>query len=424
MVSPPTSSSVAPNSIFDIQFNTPLDPTTVNGTNIYLVDETTGLHVPGTYSAPQQNVVRFVPSGDLTHNGVLYIQPGLHSSTSVPAQSNAWWYYPTGSDDTTLPLIMSAVPYNGAGNVGVNVAPGVVFSKAIDPVSANSGESIPPNSAITVQFSESMDVTTLSDSNFFIQDQFLGGHIPATFSWSVDQSTAYPVPASPLAAGRQYYFYVYNGTDLAGNQVQGTSFSFYAQYAAASTAPTVINWNPLPGASGLGTNVIIEAQFSAPIGNITLATGGATMPTTPSLEAGNTVLQLVPQKPLLPGGNHTMTVAGVKDPAGNLVATVTNSFTVGATFDISGLSVINYDPPYNATVGTNVVPKMVFNKPLDPITVSNSTFRMYLNDTGQWIPLTVTPSARPDRDVAAADSADSQYPLPLPGLLQLPGSGR
>ena len=30
------------------------------------------------------------------------------------------------------------MPYNGATNVGVNVSPGVVFSKAIDPVSVNS----------------------------------------------------------------------------------------------------------------------------------------------------------------------------------------------------------------------------------------------------------------------------------------------
>ena len=30
-----------------------------------------------------------------------------------------------------------------------------------------------------------------------------------------------------------------------------------------------------------------------------------------------------------------MTIAGVKDPAGNTVATVTNSFTTGPTYDIT-----------------------------------------------------------------------------------------
>ena len=37
-----------------------------------------------------------------------------------------------------MPTIVSAVPFNGATNVGVNVTPGVVFSKTIDPVSVNS----------------------------------------------------------------------------------------------------------------------------------------------------------------------------------------------------------------------------------------------------------------------------------------------
>ena len=184
--------------------------------------------------------------------------------------------------------------------------------------------------------------------------------------------------------------------------MQGIGLYFYAQLTGAATAPTVINWNPLSGATGLGTNAIIEAQFSAPIdpttirpntaGGVTLTAVGNVVPVTPVMSAGNAVLQLVPQAPLAANTAYLVTIAGVKDPAGDLVATVTNSFTTGATYDISGPSLVNYDPPYNSTVGTNVVPKMVFNKPLNPITVSNSTFRMYQADTNHWIPLTVTPS--------------------------------
>jgi hypothetical protein len=263
--------------------------------------------------------------------------------------------------------------------------------------SASTNGNIPINSVMTIQFSESMDITGFNSSNTRIYDTLLGANIASTLSWSSDQSIAYLTPISPLAAGRQYYLYVSGGADLCGNSVQSMSLYFYAQYASASTAPTVVNWNPLSGATGLGTNVIIEAQFNAPIdpttvGGVTL-TGGGAVPFTPSMSAGNTVLQLVPQKPLAANTTYLVTIAGVKDPAGNLVATVTNSFTTGPSYDIAGPSLVNYDPPNNSTVGTNVVPKMVFNKPLNPITVSNSTFRMYLSDTGQWIPLTVTPSA-------------------------------
>jgi hypothetical protein len=474
------------NSIFDVQFNTPMNPSTITASTIYLYDSNTGLNVAATYSEPQPNEVLMVPTSPLpvNHYIYVYVKSGLQSATSVPATATSWYEYTGTTADSTLPAVQSAVPFNGATNVGVNDTPGVVFNKAIDQVSVNSNtfqvlngstplagnytfnstdtrvqfvpnaplpasttltmkisgvldrvgnpvnftsafqtgpgpdftapivvwssvagsESIPTNSSITVQFSESMDITTFTAGqpgacgNFYIYDYLTGTCIATTLSWNADQSTAYLTPTSPLSAGREYELIVASGTDLAGNQVSEISPTFYADFAMATAAPTVINFNPIGGKTGLGTNAIIEAQFSAPIdpntvSGVTLTNGGGTVPSTPALSAGNTVLQLVPATPLLANTTYTMTIAGVADPAGNLVATVNNSFTTGATYDIVAASEVTSDPPSGSTVGTNVIPKLVFNKPLNPITVNNSTFRMYLSDTGQFIPLTVTPSA-------------------------------
>jgi hypothetical protein len=475
--SPGNGSTVGTNALIDVQFNTPLNPSTVNATNIYVYDSHTGLHVAGTYTMPQPNEVRIVPSS-LSPNATIYLYEttGLQSSTSVPVASQTYQYFFTGAAaDATLPTIVSAVPFNGATGVGINVSPGVVFSKTIDPVSVNSttfqvtnggtplagtfyfsssdtrvqfvpnnalpastnlvmtlngvldlvgnpitfssnfqtgpgpdfttptvvwssvssNESIPINSAITIDFSESMDVTTFNNSNFRIYDTLLGSNIAATLSWNSTQTIAYLVPSSPLAAGREYYLYVYSGTDLAGNTVQAFEPAFYASFSFASTAPTVINFNPLSGATGVGTNVIIEAQFSAPIDPTTVSgvslSGGVTI--TPVLSAANTILQLVPSAPLAPNTIYNLTIAGVKDPAGNAVATVTNSFTTGPTYDITPPAVVTIDPPSNATVGTNVTPHLLFNKPLNPMTVNPNTFALALNDTGQYIPITVSLSA-------------------------------
>jgi hypothetical protein len=474
------SNPVAVNTVFDIQFNTPLNPATVTNSNIYVYDSSTGLHVPGTYTMPQPNEVRIVPTSNPTANAYIYvyITAGLQSSTSVPATATSWYVYTGSPVDTTLPTVVSAVPYNGSTNIGVNVQPGVVFNKTIDPASVNSntfqvtsggtplagsywfsstdtrvefvpnaplpantyltmtlngvldlvghsvsytsnfttapgpdftqpvvvassvvtGGSIPTNSLITIQFSESMDVTTFSSSNFRIYDTLLGTNVATTLSWSADESVAYLTPTSPLAAGREYYLYVNTGTDLAGNEMQSFFADFYAEFTGASTAPTVIYFNPLSGATGVGTNVIIEAQFSAPIdpntiGGVTLSAGATPVLGSSAMGSGNTALEFFPNTPLAPNTAYTFKIAGVKDPAGNAVAPVSNSFTTGATFDNSAPTVVNYDPPYNSTVGTNVAPKMVFNKPLNPLTVANSTFRMFLYDTGQFIPLTVTLSA-------------------------------
>ncbi|MGD0894371.1 MAG: Ig-like domain-containing protein [Terracidiphilus sp.] len=483
--------SVPVNAFFDLQFNTPLNASTVIPANVYVFDGSNGnLQIPVTMSQPQSNEIRLVPTSNLPANHYIYVEltTGLESATSVPLASNTNWYVYTSSPaDSTLPVVQSAVPYNGATNVGVNVTPGVVVSKPVDPVSVNSStftvsnggtplagsfwfnsndtrvefvpnaplpastnlvmklngvldhvgnsisytssfttgagpdfvqptvvyssvsgnESIPTNSAIKVQFSESMDVTTFASGqpsgcgNFYIQDQLPNDGIsciPTTLTWNSSQTIAYLTPTAPLAAGREYYFYVGGGTDLAGNQMQADAFYFYADLTPTSAGPTVIAFNPLSGFTGLGTNAIIEAEFSAPVdpntvSAVTLAKGGSTVTTTPSLSAGNTVLQLIPAVPLTPNATYTMTISGVKDPAGNPVATVTNSFTTGATYDVNPATAINSDPADNTTVGTNVTPKIVFNKPLNPITVNTSTFNMYLNDTGQYIPATVTESA-------------------------------
>ncbi|HEY5329958.1 MAG TPA: Ig-like domain-containing protein [Acidobacteriaceae bacterium] len=471
---------VSLNSIFDVQFNTPLDPSTVNSTNIYVLDSHTNLHVAATYSMPQPNEVRIVPTSPVSPSSYIYIYvtTGLHSSTSVPAQANDFYSYTGTTQDATLPSIVSAVPYNGAGNVGVNESPQVVFSKVMDPVSVNgttfqvsnagtpltgtyfidntdtrvtftpdaplpantnlvmtingvldrvghpasftshfqtaagpdfqrptvlstsipNNGTVPTNASLTIRFSESMDITTFSSSNILIQDETLSVNIPATLTWSGDQSIAYLTPTSPLAAGRQYYLYINSGTDLAGNSLIGTSYYFYAGFTSASTAPTVTAASPLNGAAGVGINTLIQAQFSsavdpATLGNVTLTTGGNPVAATASLTAANTALHLVPAAPLTANTTYLVTIAGVDDPAGNLVSTVTFSFTTGAFVDFVGPSISVFNPPYNATVGTNVVPKFIFNEPLNPLTVNTSTFRMVLANTGQPIPVTVTLSA-------------------------------
>jgi LEA14-like dessication related protein len=485
--------NIALNTFFDVQFNTPLSSATVTPTNIYLSNGYSGSHLSGTYTQPQSNVVRIVPSSALPASSTIYLHvtTGLTSTTSVPAAANYWYAYTGTAMDSTLPVVTSAVPMNGETGVGVNVTPGVIFNKPIDPVSVNSNTfqvlngatplagsywfnstntrvnftpsaplpantilsmtlngvldlvgnpvtfsssfttgagpdftapyvvwtsassngTVPTNASMTVQFSEPMDASTFTEGqgsncgNFRISDQLSGdgiGCIPATLTWNASQTVAYIVPSSPLAAGRQYYLAVNSGTDIAGNQVNGYGEYFTATYASASTAPTVINFNPMNGATGLGTNAVIEAQFSAPIdpnflSGVTLMQGGSTVTTTPVMSAGNTVLQLVPSAPLAANTIYVFTIAGVTDPAGNTVATLASTFTTGATFDITAPSVVSTDPASCSTsaascpaYGTNVIPKIVFNKPLNPIGVTNSYFELVLNDTGQYVQTTVS----------------------------------
>jgi hypothetical protein len=358
-------------------FNKAIDSVSVNSNTFQVLNGATPL--AGSYWFNSGDTrVEFVPNAPLPANTLL-----------------------TMSLNGVLDQVGNAVTFSSSFTTGATpdvTAPTIVWT------SLSSNESIPTNSVITVQFSEPMDASTFSAGepgscgNFYISDQLLGGCIATTLTWNATQTVAYLQPNSPLAAGREYFFYVYGGTDIAGNQVSGWDTDFYAELTSASAAPTVINFNPINGATGLGTNAIIEAQFSAPIDpnfltGAKLSTGGSTVTTTPVMSAGNTVLQLVPSVALAPNTIYTMTISGVKDPAGDTVGLVTNSFTTGPSYDITAPTVVSVDPPNNATVGTNAVAKIVFNKPINPLTVNNSSFVMNLSDTGQWIPLTVTESA-------------------------------
>ena len=408
------------NAIFDLRFNVALDPSTVSSggvDNIYLYDEYYGFRVSVSLSTPEPNVVRLQTAGlNPSRSYRLWVNSNVRSSTGVAASTANWWFGTNGSTtDATTPTIVSAVPYSGATNVGVNVAPGAVFSKPVDPVTVNAttfviassgiaqpgyfwfssdntrvlfvpygplppgatinltingvhdieghavayassfqtatgtdftapyvvnssiaeNESMPLNSSMTVQFSESMDATTCNPGNIWFYDNNDGRNFYPGLTWSSDQATVYLVPP-PLPAGHYLHLYIRSCLDLAGNRVTDFDRNFYTQLTAAVAPPTVVALTPTPGLTNVATNVTMAAQFSAPIdpttlSGVTLTAAGSPVPFTPVLSQGNTVLQLVPNTPLAPLTPHVFTINGVKDPAGNVVATVSDPFTTAST---------------------------------------------------------------------------------------------
>jgi hypothetical protein len=372
-------------------FNKSIDPVSVNANTFQVLNGATPLAGSFWFNSGDTRV-EFIPNAPLPANTFL-----------------------TMSLNGVLDQVGNPVSFSSTFTTGATpdiTAPSIVWT------SISSNGSIPTNSVITVQFSEPMDASTFTASqpgvcsNFEIYDTMGSWQcIGTTLTWNATQTVAYLQPTTQLAAGRQYYIEVNGGTDIAGNTVNGWSTYFYAEFTSATTAPAVINFNPITGETGLGTNAIIEAQFSAPIdptsiqpniaGNVTLSGGGSVVQFTPVMSSGNTVLQLVPSVPLAANTIYTLTIAGVKDPAGNTVGTIDSNFTTGPSYDMTPPWVVSIDPPVSCNsnpescpvYGTNVIPKILFNKPLNPIGVNTSYFQLDLNDTGQIIPITVSLSA-------------------------------
>ena len=142
-------------------------------------------------------------------------------------------------------------------------------------------------------------------SNVYVYGGITAQIVPATVSWSADQTTIFLVPNSPLNVGNSYSLCSYYMTDLAGNPQQNFCVNFTAAFIANTNPPTVVNTSPENTETQVPMNAPVEILFSEPIqptsiGQITLTTGGNPVAVTPTFSDANQLLTLTPRLPFWP----------------------------------------------------------------------------------------------------------------------------
>ena len=130
--------------MIDLEFSEPLNPATVVAANVFVRDSANAL-VPGTLSLRSGNrVVRFTPSAPFpptpSPNNYFYVfyTNGLLDLQGAAVAGSSFYFYTSGSGDTTSPAVSAIVPSAGSTGVGVNGSIRVVFSEAVNPVSLTS----------------------------------------------------------------------------------------------------------------------------------------------------------------------------------------------------------------------------------------------------------------------------------------------
>jgi hypothetical protein len=382
--------NIGTNSAISVNFNKAINPISVTGSTIQVTAGST-TEVPSSISfSPDYTRVSIVPEAPLPASTVITVTiNGVTSEAGVAVAKTTTTFTTAAQPDFTAPYVINSSVVYGQTNV-------------------------PVNSPFSLQFSKPMDIGSLDVASIALYDYFTGQYIPVTISWSADQTTLFLVPTAPLAVGTHYYLQVSGLTDLDGNTQTGFTVYFTTAFVANTNPPAVINTSPENTLTAVPTNSPVEILFTEPIqptsiSQITLTTGGSPVALTPTFSDANQLLTLMPVQPLLaPNATYTLTITGVKDTAGNVMtSTVTNTFTTGPTFDLSNGSVISADPPNGATnIGTNVTPRVVFSKRMNPLSVvtsSNEAFNsgsvvLYNQATGQFVPATVIMSA--DRTTA------------------------
>ena len=160
--------------------------------------------------------------------------------------------------------------------------------------------------------------------------------------------------------------------------------------------------SPADGLGNVPLNANIDVLFSGPVDPTTVngttiqVMGGnqTVVPASISFTNKNQTVMIQPLAPLAPATQMTLTVAGVKDLAGNTVATHTTHFTTGTAPATVSPVVVVANPPISATnVPVNAAISLQAYAPIDPTSINSSTFLLYDRTLNQYLTATYSQSS-------------------------------
>src|SRR5687767_13948955 len=296
-------------------------------------------------------------------------ESGIVSARSVETEQST-----VTTVDVTAPAVIATSPVNGATGV------------------SRAGTS-------TVTFSEPMDPATINTTTFNIRVTSTGAILPGTVTYTPATRVAEYIPSSALPNATNLTVTVTTGAkDLAGNALA-------APFTVAWTTrdeegPLVTATFPANGATGVPANSLLRVTFNEPVDattvngtSITLrvTSSGALVPATVTYNPDTRTATLTPSALLSENVAYTMTINGVRDPAGNVMpAPVQVSFTVQASPPV----VTSITPSPGATgVAVNTTVQITFSEAMDPATITTTNIFLRNAATGALVPATVTYNA-------------------------------
>ena len=357
--------NIGNNALVRITFNKNVDPLTISNQTITLASGTNS--IPYSYSYDNASRLTITPQGALPDSApiTVTVTNSVMDGNGTPVSSaTATFHTGAGPNLSTPHVISSSVGYGD--------------------------QNIPITSVFTLTFDRPMDTRTLVlNSTIYLVDNYQGGYVPSTLSFSPDGTQVTIAPNSPLAIGRSYYIQTCSAQDLTGN----TANCFYIYFNTAITpltgGPLVLQTVPRDGTNGLPVNFTPEVQFDRPISensaaNVTLTGPSGLIALTPTFSNGDTVVRFVPAT-LLPGNSSfSLSITGITDTAGTPGTPATVNFTTGSTIDVGNPYIVSTNPLSSSTTGTQPLIQFIFNKAVDP--VRSTGWYLYNQSAGTYVP--------------------------------------
>ena len=229
---------------------------------------------------------------------------------------------------------------------------------------------VPLRQIITATFNEEMNPSTIDQSSFIVT---VAG-VPVSGVVTYSGTTATFTPATRLTINTLYMGRIKTSVkDVKGNALQAD----YVWTFTTGLSPLVVLTDPVNLAVGVGLNKVITATFNMSMNPLTLNASTFTVKqgaiaVLGTITYAGTMVSFTPASPLAENKVYTCTIT---TGAANIVGTeLANDYVWTFTTGLSPI-VVSTDPVNNATgVALNKVVSATFNMPMNPLTLTASSF--------------------------------------------------
>ena len=342
-----------------LTFSKSINPTTINGTTMNLLNGDVPLNPSVSISRDNRTVVLSV--GQLPAGATLTVTAS-HLITDLSGNALA----DTTSQFTTTPAVLSSAPSV------VSMRPG------------NGATNVPTSTVITLFTSAPMNAGTISGALHVAQN---GVPVAGTTTVGSNGQSVVFTPTSALAAGTVTpVFLSSTAQDIYGNNLSAFAGSFTTAGSLVNTAAVVQAVNPFPSASNVPLNTIVQIEFNQALVPVTVNNVNVTfyqyststyLTPTLSLVGGGQVIQIQPTSNLVASSQYQACVGGVTNIDGVPVQSYCYNFTAGTAVDTTAATIVSVAPPNAAiNIGTNAGVSVTFSKAINPVSVTGSTVQL------------------------------------------------
>jgi len=347
----PSGTAVPINAAVQIQFNKPIDPTSL--ANWAIQDFVTLQKVPAVFQVSTDDTTVTLTPVNFLAVGRAYSSTPLAADIFGNGISGVNVSFTTGfSADTAGPTMTASFP--AAGDVGIST-----------------------NSKPMLRFDRALSAPTIGAG---IQLVTGGQAVPAAISLAGDGQTVTVSPSALLNAGTVYAIAVTSAlTGAGGSPVQNPgTVSFTTGSGPDLSGFAVVAANPPNKAVGVGTNAVVKVVFNRranplALGSIALyaaAYSSTSIAGASKLSTDGTTLTFTPAQPLLVNTLYSFAINALLDGAGNTLVYSTG-FTTGSGADTTAPTVRYLAPPDTSTgVAVNAHVVAQFSQALDLTTVN------------------------------------------------------